>query len=301
MKALKKVKYSVIFGVWFILLSTNTTAVANEIPMNEFETESAMPVSSLFAAVRLDSYSNQDKQLSINYELPQFQQLSFTYINSQSAQSDLDTIQYNLGVSSSPYERLTVGGEYQYWGKKEALETRSLSTELTLNLEHWSFSITPQINITTFHINLRNIKTFDLNSLSTNYSVSYYGWDHFFINAHYYESRFNNGSRVLERSRDSIQAQLSRRLSLTTQTLASGLERSRKSLSASYLFSRLSVSAGITKSTTAIIKSESTTVSGSMNYPLTPQIEINLGTGLQTSSNTSKSITFYDIGFAYYW
>ena len=301
MKELKIVKYPTITGILFVLLSISAVAVANEIQMSEFETESTITTSSLVAAVSIDSNNNMNKQLSIDYELPQLQHLGFTYINSQSYQSDLDTIQYNFGVSSSLYELLAVSGEYQYWGKKGALETRSLSTELSLNLENWSFSITPQINIVTFYINSRDVNAFDLNSFSTNYSVSYYGWDHFFISADYYENHFKNASFLLDRNRDSIQTRLSRRLSLTTKTLASGLEHSRKSLFASYLFSRVSISAGITKSTTSIIQSESTTTNGSLSYPFTQQIEINFGAGFQTYSEISGGIIFYDIGFTYYW
>ena len=247
------------------------------------------PTSSAALSLGIDSDQNKNRQLQLNIELAQYQQLSAGY-----GDSLLNTSQYYIGIATSPYEAFSVGAEYSQWGKNNGLEIRSLQSDIYINSDQWSFSLSPQINVVTFYGNDTSIK-YDLYSQGITLSTSYYGFEQYFISANYYINRFADDPFFM-RTQTSKDLVISR-ISESAQLLMAGLEKHHEGISAARLFNWGSIEIDWTQSSAALVEEKTQTFSLIIDYQLSKRLTLSVITSQQSSANNTV-LNSIDLGIA---
>lgn len=249
-----------------------------------------------------DTDDNTNQQVQLNIELPGFQQLAAGYSKSSSDTSILNTSQQFISIATSPYETVSIGTEYSFWGKENSLETRSFKSDIVVNYDSWSISLSPQLNIVSFFGENGDNK-FDLYSQAASISVNYFGFDNYFIGANYYSNRFADDPFFFTN-----QTQKNTVLSLVSesaQLLMSSLEKYHSGLSVGRLFhwgshwGSAEISWSESKTSFNPVKIHTTSLFTSLE--LSKRFNLNLSVTRQSSSIDSDPLFSFDTGIEIHW
>ena len=263
-------------------------------------------VSSVSTSLGIDSDKNLNRQLQINIELPRYQQISAGYGNSVSSSSLLNTSQFFIGAATNPYEPFSLGAEYSKWGKDKGLEIRNLQTDLFINFEQWSLSLSPQISIVTFYGNGAEVidsGKYDLYSQGVSISSTFYGFEDYFIGFNYFRNQFADDPFFFKT--DTLKELALDQISESAQLLMTGLEKHHEGMSIGRFFSWGSVEIDFSHSKAALVDAQSNTFTFIIDYELTKQFSLNLITSRQTATSNAlpDNSVFYaaDFGFSMNW
>jgi len=266
------------------------------------EEQNDTPVFSVNLSLGVDSDNDKNQHFHFFLELPGQHQLSMGYGKSISNIELLNTTQQFISIATNPYETFSIGVDYSFWGKEKSLETRSLRNDLYLNLDYWSFSLSPQLNVVTFY-GLNGTSKFDLYARAATVTATYYGFENLFLGVDYYNNRFADDPFFFENQVPvSVVAQ---RLSTSAQLLMTSLERYRGGISVGYFFSWGSMELDWNQSNAWFINSRSYTTSLIIDYQLNKNLAFNLILSNQRSKAdadlVSNDLNSLDIGMSIYW
>ena len=236
-----------------------------------------------------DNYGNNDTNLFVDLELPSHQHIQLSYGKSIANDDLSNTRQIGIGVSTDPYDTFSLGSELSYWGNSEFLESRTFRSDLTINLENWSVSLSPQLSVITVYLNLTAISQYDIYALGNDITLSYFGLSDYIFSASYFVNHY--GDSPFDQADPRLRARIFNQIPLTTRQLAQSLENNRTHLSVVKLYNWGSLGLDWSHSNFAFIDSATSTTL-TADYNINKTIGIGLGYGLQTSSENNSNSSF---------
>ena len=264
--------------------------------------EDISPISSASVSLGTDTDNNQSRQVQLNAELAQYQQISAGYGYSTSNTSLLNTSQFFIGVATSPYEPFSLGTEYSKWGKDNGLEIRNLQTNLFINFNQWSLSLSPQISIVTFYgngVGVIGSGEYNLYSQGVSISSTYYGFEQYFLGINYFRNQFADDPFFLKT--DTLKELALNQISESAQLLMSGLEKHHEGISIGRFFNWGSVEIDFSQSQAALVNHKSNTLSFIIDYELTKKFNFSLISSRQTSNVSADALYGVDFGLSISW
>ncbi len=256
------------------------------------------PSSSIYFSAGLDTLENTNLQVQINLELSGFQQISAGYAETTSTNTQSNSSQRFVGLATSPYETFSMGTEFSIWGKEQVLETRSLRSDIFINLDSWSLSASPELNVVTIFYGTNNSKSRDIYAKGLSLSANYYGFENYFAGFNVYQNKFADYPFLdNEKIRDAVFS----RISTGTQLLMSGLEENHSRFSIGRFFNWGSLEFNWMKSKTSFIDSNTYIKSLLIDIQVNKTISLSIISSQQTSSDDSDTIYSIDIGSSIYW
>jgi len=236
-----------------------------------------------------DDYGNNDTNLFVDLELPSHQHIQFSYGESVASDDLSNTRQIGIGISTDPYDTFSMGSELSYWGESGLLESHTLRTDLSINLESLSVTYSPQLSVVSIYLDVAPHQI-DIYALGNEFSLNYFGISDYSFSASYFINNFGNTStnNIIKRRIEALDGRI---LSNRVQLLTS-LENNRIQLGMARYVNWGSLGIDWYYSNFAFVDSSSTNTIFTINYNINKTIGLGLGYGLQTSSGDSSNSSF---------